>query len=149
MGRLVFLQHFPPERVQAGFQYNCGTGSPLESCDPTELTLSSGITLPCPKAKCLGIHSQQWLLCLKMACVELESDISSVKQHQGDYDPRGQASPLPAHPHKDHQGACCQPQVKLLGTRLPDGQVLGVMDRTTILAPSHGKNQTQKNCTLK
>lgn len=68
---------------------------------------------------------------LEMVHAKLESYISSVSQHLGDYDPRGRVSRLLAHPHGTTGGPATSPRQGLLGTRLLDsdrswGQTLGV-----------------------
>lgn len=105
-GALFPLRHLP-SRVRAGgfpIQDQPLAGW-LESQDPTHLTPSFWTESSGPKAKCLGIYCRQAeaLLGLETVRAELESYISSVNQHLGDYDPRGPVSSLLAH-HGGHRG---------------------------------------------
>lgn len=100
------LQHLP-SRVRAGgfpIQDQPLAGW-LESQDPTHSTPSFWTESSGSQSQVLGrLRQAEALLGLEMVRAELESYISSVNQHLGDYDPRGPVSSLLAHPHGGHRG---------------------------------------------
>lgn len=95
------------------------------------------------------------LLCLKMVRAELESHILPVNQHQGDLcSKRGGLSSSCLSTRGPPRGLLLAPGGGAYYHASRFWQVLGTeagcqVDSTAILAPSHCKNQTQKNCTIK